>query len=633
MLKTQSAFFNLNPLQARAQAQINPAAIAAWAAAGNRLRMATVGLASGRLRYVTETGAIVERDGMTPAMSADAANTPLTTTLLTGMLASASIPAIFPAVSIMDDLYVDGGIRMILPTEVALRLGATTVYGVQASVRDLDRKPADKTAKLLDIAMRSLMDLTINEIAFRDSSNGVTGWGTGVQLVVIQPRVDTHDPYTIYPAFVRNRMMYGYLCAVDIVAPGSNPATCEWTADEITLIRHAATRLEAWYEGRPIPPAMISVGRAAGPDRAGVLADIKALKTLLRDRIAVRIQQGGTMPPQNHTWTDHREWWQNWERHPLRQEFAPLANAHVCALSCIANRLDLFIVSTAGNILHASWRPDTLEGWEGWYQVQEGMSASGAVMAATHRHDNCIDLVVTGTDGTIFAAQWDQSFAELGGWPGWHGFSPLATGKTTVGGGVAVVSRRPEFLDAFTTGADGTVLTAAADPSSPSWQGWWTIGGLKSVPGARISAVSRALDNLDIFVTDSTGIVQWSHWDPATNGWTAWTQPVGGRIKPGQPITAVSRATGLIDLFIAGTDGKVYTAAFSPTGGWGAWRPIGSISVLAGSEVAAVVAQPNNLDIFVVDASGWEQAEQQARVDVPNVAVRFRLYSLSRPRS
>jgi NTE family protein len=604
-MKNQVSLFNLDPLEKRVRAQIQPPAIAAWAATGNRLRMASVGLASGRLRYVTESGAIVERDGETLAYDTEPPKAPLRTTLLTGMLASASIPAIFRAVQIADDLYVDGGIRMVLPTEVAVRLGATRIFGVQASTRDLDRRPELKNAKLLDIASRALMDVTVNEIAY-SGSNRVGSWGNGVEVHFIQPRVDTHDSFTIYPALIRNRMMYGYMCAADVVKPSTqDAAVCEWAADEITVLRHAAARLEAWLESRPVPPTMTTVAPPSGADRAGVIADIKKLKMLVRDRVSVRIQKGGTMPPQNHTWTDHREWWQNWEHHPLRQENSPQVGAHLCALSCMANRLDVFVVSRQQKILHAWWRPDTLEGWEGWYQVQEGMSAPGAITAATSRHPGSIDLVVTGTDGTVFAAQWDQSIADAEGWPGWHGFTPLASGRSAVGGGVAVVSRRPEFLDAFSTGTDGTIWTAAADPSFPSWKGWWQIGTLRSTPAGRISAVSRAQDNLDIFVTDSTGHIRWSHWDPMqAGGWSAWGPPVDGLIKPGQPITAVSRGTGLIDLFIVGLDGHVRTAAFSPSQGWAGWWPIGNVSVPVGAEVAALSPKPNNLDIFVADTGG-----------------------------
>jgi NTE family protein len=608
IIKTQVSIFNLNPLEARVRTQLNQTAIAAWAANGNRLRMATVGLASGNLRFVTESGEMTERDGYTPAYDTETADTQIRTTLLTGMLASASIPVVFGAVPIADDLYVDGGIRCVLPTEVAAQLGATQIYGVQASVRDTGRRPELKNAKLLDIAMRSLMDITINEIAYADS-NRVGNWGNNVTTTFVQPRIDIHDSFTVYPAFVRNRMAYGYMCAADIIDPQPpGPGIGETAADEISIIRTAIARLECFLEGRPIPPTMIQMSRATLSISGAVIADIKTLKGRVHDQVKARIANNNAMPPTDTSWSDHRQWWQNWERHPLYQETAP-PNKHICAVSCTSNRLDAFIVSQAGTILQATWRPFSREGWEGWYQVVQGRSAPGSVMAATARHDGSIDLIVAGTDGSIFSAQWDQSIADSEGWPGWHGFSTITTGKTVVGASVAVVSRRPEFLDAFIANPDGTIWTAAADPSSPSWKGWWQIGTLRSTPGGRITAVSRALDNIDIFVANSGGTVEWSHWDPTSpGGWTAFVPPVGADIQPGQPIAAVSRSNGLIDLFITNLAGQILTAGFDPSTGWGGWWQIGNLIVPVGSEIGAVSAQTDSLDIFVVDIKGLVQS-------------------------
>lgn len=608
IIKTEVSIFNLNPLEARVRTQLNQAAVAAWAANGNRLRMATVGLASGSLRFVTESGEMTERDGLTPAYDTEAAATQIRTTLLTGMLASASIPVVFGAVPIHDDLYVDGGIRATLPTEVAAQLGATQIYGVQAAVRDTGRRPELKNAKLLDIAMRSLMDLTINEIAYADS-NRVGNWGNNVTATFIQPRVDIHDSFTVYPAFVRNRMAYGYMCAADVINPQlPGPGIGEEAADEISIIRTAVARLECFLEGRPIPPTMITLGRVPGSILDAVIADIKTLKGRIHNQVNTRVAANGAMPPTDTTWSDHREWWQNWEHHPLYQEIAP-ANKHICAISCTSNRLDAFIVSQPGTILQATWRPNTKEGWEGWYQVVKGKSAPGSVMAATARHDGSIDLVVIGTDGGVYSAQWDQSFATNEGWPGWHGFSAVTTGKTVVGASIAIVSRRPEFLDAFIANPDGSIWSAAADPSNAAWKGWWRIGNLLSTPGGRISAVSRALDNLDIFATDAAGTVKWSHWDPTSpGGWTAWASPMPATSKPGQPIAAVSRSDGLIDLFITDIIGRILTAAFDPTNGWRGWWQIGNLVAPAGAEIGVVSARPDFLDIFVVDTQGLVQS-------------------------
>ena len=55
--------YNLSPISRRLQSDFSPALMQGWAAQGGKLRIAMVALDSGKLRYVTETGAVIERDG------------------------------------------------------------------------------------------------------------------------------------------------------------------------------------------------------------------------------------------------------------------------------------------------------------------------------------------------------------------------------------------------------------------------------------------------------------------------------------------------------------------------------------------------------------------------------------------
>lgn len=168
-----------------------------WAQGGKKLRLAIVGLESARLRYVTETGEVLERDNQTRVLTrgplaptcqtiadsiasleetkhnleerlwealaaerpsiisqinsvaaqitqaraalqqCNAANppqlVPLKVSLVDGALASASIPGVFSPVRLGSETYVDGGIRANLPVQAAVDLGADTIYAIFAS--------------------------------------------------------------------------------------------------------------------------------------------------------------------------------------------------------------------------------------------------------------------------------------------------------------------------------------------------------------------------------------------------------------------------------------------------------------------------------------------------------------------
>ncbi|MBZ5636268.1 MAG: patatin-like phospholipase family protein [Acidobacteriia bacterium] len=522
----QQAVFNPNPTRELVRANLRQDLVAVWGAQGNRLRLAMVGLVSGKLRYLTETGRMVERDGATSIYDHDT-GFEVHSTYLTGMMASASIPAIFPPVVIADDAYVDGGIREQIPIEVAVLLGATRVYAIFSDARDVERDPSLKQGTLLSIAARALMGLAINELTYSDTFHA-GGWGPGVEMKVIQPRVDVHGAFTIYPAFVRNRMTYGYLCAADIVQPAAgNQARCQVIADEIAVLRYGAARLEAWLEGRRVPPTLISLARPSGVVRNKVRQGIYRLKLRIHALAKERAQLGGMMPPQDGSWTDSNRWWQGWERHPLLQlEQAP-QTGEVCAISSSPNHLHVFVVTADQRVMTASWNPESGEGWEGWFQVagvDAALSTSqpGSPIHATSRHNGSFDLMIAGTQGEVRTAQWDRQFQVDDGWNGWHDWSQVGTGRTAQHGAVTATSRRTDFLDIFTVGTDRHVWTNAMD-TSRQWGAWRMIGSLQTADGAPVHAVSRKLDNLDIFVTDASGSIQWSHWDPSLSSWTAWS--------------------------------------------------------------------------------------------------------------
>ncbi len=70
ILSTRSVF-NLQPIRSKLDSGgLNETLVQKWAATGKKLRLGTVSLESGRMRFVTETGAVIEADQITPVMYA-----------------------------------------------------------------------------------------------------------------------------------------------------------------------------------------------------------------------------------------------------------------------------------------------------------------------------------------------------------------------------------------------------------------------------------------------------------------------------------------------------------------------------------------------------------------------------------
>ena len=93
------------------------------------------------------------------------------------VLASASIPVIFPPTELNGEHFVDGGVREILPLELAFsRLGAGHIFAVVAS--SLGVEPVDDYGDrgLLDVARRVASDIAPDE-TLRKEMTPPRGWG------------------------------------------------------------------------------------------------------------------------------------------------------------------------------------------------------------------------------------------------------------------------------------------------------------------------------------------------------------------------------------------------------------------------------------------------------------------------
>src|SRR6478735_4361398 len=93
---TAQSLLSLSPVSELLQRELDPELVAG---SGIALRVGAVSLESGDLRYVTETGAVHDRDDHPTGLP----DVPL----MAGVLASASIPLAFPPVRLGDEHYVD----------------------------------------------------------------------------------------------------------------------------------------------------------------------------------------------------------------------------------------------------------------------------------------------------------------------------------------------------------------------------------------------------------------------------------------------------------------------------------------------------------------------------------------------
>ncbi len=254
------------------------------AASGVRLRIAVVGLESGELRYVTETGGLVDRDDRPLATAA-----PIP--LADAVRASSAIPVVFPPVVLDGETYVDGGVREVVPVEMAARhLGATRCYAVVASAGGPAPDSGYATRNILAIASRAYADIMWDEV-LRDEIELARG---SARVTLIQPEVDVHDSLSVDPGLTSLAMDYGWMRAADVVT-GADDAQLDVTR-RIVLLRRQAWELENALAAPDAAPSEPAARRRT--------AELASLKDEVRSAVGRATLEH--LPDGAHRW--HEQW-------------------------------------------------------------------------------------------------------------------------------------------------------------------------------------------------------------------------------------------------------------------------------------------------------------------------------------
>ena len=246
--------------------------------AGTTLRIAMVGLESGSLRFMTENGALLDRQGRV----FDAGPHPVAT----GVLASCSIPAVFRPVPLGAETYVDGGVRENLPAQFAIEdMAADRTYVISSNGQGLPARQSMRDADLFAIVMRS------TEILIDETARDELAYSVGTDAIVIQPELDVHGAMAVHPGLISISIDYGWFRAAEAVL--KLDGTHVLLHRRITRLRMRCLQFEKQL--------------LADPTDTSVAESLAELKYALRD--SVRECDDRSLP-------DGAElWWSSFERH------------------------------------------------------------------------------------------------------------------------------------------------------------------------------------------------------------------------------------------------------------------------------------------------------------------------------
>ncbi len=267
------SLLNMAPVRTIVEEQISPTRMQE---SGLTLRVGAVSLESGELRYFDQHGQTYARDG--EPLDVESVN------VHDAILASASIPVVFPPTPLGGEHYVDGGVREILPLALAFnRLGAGHIFAVVASAPGVDPWGDVSDRGLFEIARRVSADIAPDETLLKEI-DPPRGWGR--RVTVIAPEVDVHDALTIDPELIGASIDYGYMRASDVLLD------LDAGLSDLSH-RIAESRMRLRLTRGPIAGLLQRDGLDDAPDPVAEAAELRTL----RDLVEAREAGGGPLPP------------------------------------------------------------------------------------------------------------------------------------------------------------------------------------------------------------------------------------------------------------------------------------------------------------------------------------------------
>jgi len=271
---------------------ISPIDPALVARPGVALRIAVVALGAGVLRYVTEDGTIVSGDAVSRVPGP--AGGPVD--LVDAVIASSSVPMVFPPRAMAGDAYVDGGVVENVPVAAAAALGASRIFAILAVPIDPPEDPHDYSrASAPAVFLRAVGAISFAE---RQRANLAPSLPPGTEVVVIDPRVDVVGPFDLARGLMLLNTDYGWMRAADVCAH-VDPIARRKAANATDAIALARTR--AWH----LEEAILS---RAGAEPSEVV-ELASCKRTIRDGLNERKGLGLSSPD------DAPSWWCGYEMH------------------------------------------------------------------------------------------------------------------------------------------------------------------------------------------------------------------------------------------------------------------------------------------------------------------------------
>jgi hypothetical protein len=233
--------------------------------------------------------------------------------------------------------------------------------------------------------------------------------------------------------------------------------------------------------------------------------------------------------------------------------------------------------------------------WHRFTLAPGGSAAVTAKIKAVSRIPNSMEMWWTGADGSVQDAYWYD-----GG--NWQRFALEPSGRAALAGGMTAVSRVQNSMETWWIGPDGSVQDAYWYDGA-NWQNFTLAGPGSASLGGGIKAVSRIQNSMELWWVGPDGSVHDAYWyDGGT--WQNFQLAGPGSAAQQSGIAGVSRIPTSMEIWWIGPDGSVHDAYWYDGANWQNFQLAGPASASVKGGITAVSRVPNSMEVWWIGPDG-----------------------------
>lgn len=275
---------------------------------------------------------------------------------------------------------------------------------------------------------------------------------------------------------------------------------------------------------------------------------------------------------------------------PSPSSYGPSTN-QAMPLKLSGGGLELFNVSSIGQVMANKTSGSGPGGWSGWAQISpstQGVPFTGRAWAVVNSQ-GYPEVFARDLSGFVW-----RTYGTSSGWHAWEQFSSFQTQSNPI----AIPYDSGGDLALFLVGSDGAAYYYK-ETSFDSWVGYTQAPSASMAIGGGIWAVDNSAGNTELFARDTSGNI-WYIPNPL-NSSSSWSQ-VSSFQTPSDPTAVAYNSSGYLEMYVRGNDGNLYHSWETAPGTWAGLVSLGNGGT-AFSGPAWPIVNSGRPELFIRDSS------------------------------